>query len=202
MTFKSNGCDSSMHPDFDSQRRHESDSHSSSSSSLDNLKRDRFELLSAYLDGEVTPQERRQVEHWLRVDRTMQCLYTRLLQLRCQIQTMPIPKAERSVEDTVEAVYKRLDRRPRRYLAWGGAAVAAVFCALISTNLPSFNYASNRIDEDIIEQSESDVPTDALVISLDQPVIDIPQASSIQGETWVDSATPSEDLAPQSEETL
>ncbi|MGB3136401.1 MAG: zf-HC2 domain-containing protein, partial [Nodosilinea sp.] len=32
---------------------------------LDATKRDRFELLSAYLDGEVTPEERQQVLFWI-----------------------------------------------------------------------------------------------------------------------------------------
>jgi len=31
---------------------------------MDMLKRDRFELLSAYLDGEVTAAQRQQVEDW------------------------------------------------------------------------------------------------------------------------------------------
>lgn len=48
----------------------ESEHPPASSESLDNLKRDRFELLSAYLDGEVTSSERHQVEDWLRSDPT------------------------------------------------------------------------------------------------------------------------------------
>jgi len=35
---------------------------------MDMEKRDCFELLSAYLDGEVTATERRQVEEWLSTD--------------------------------------------------------------------------------------------------------------------------------------
>ncbi|MEM9769414.1 MAG: zf-HC2 domain-containing protein, partial [Cyanobacteria bacterium P01_D01_bin.71] len=49
---------------------------------LDATKRDRFELLSAYLDGEVSPDERRLVATWLDKDPEAQCLYRRLLQLR------------------------------------------------------------------------------------------------------------------------
>jgi Putative zinc-finger len=48
----------------------------------DPLKRDRFELLSAYLDGEVTAPERRQVEAWLKSDPKMQALYARMLKMQ------------------------------------------------------------------------------------------------------------------------
>jgi hypothetical protein len=47
---------------------------------MDMVKRDRFELLSAYLDGEVTATERKQVEEWLANDASVQCLYARLSQ--------------------------------------------------------------------------------------------------------------------------
>jgi len=43
---------------------------------MDMLKRDRFELLSAYLDGEVTAAQRQQVEDWLGNDPEVQ-LYAR-----------------------------------------------------------------------------------------------------------------------------
>lgn len=45
------------------------DSHISTSNiSCGNLHRDRFELLSAYIDHEVTADERRQVEAWINED--------------------------------------------------------------------------------------------------------------------------------------
>jgi anti-sigma factor RsiW len=47
--------------------------------------RDRFELLNAYLDGEVTAAERRQIEDWLTTDSTIQCLYARALELRQKV---------------------------------------------------------------------------------------------------------------------
>ncbi len=40
-------------------------------------KRDRFELLSAYLDGEVIAAKRQQIEDWLRNDPGVQYLYVR-----------------------------------------------------------------------------------------------------------------------------
>ena len=76
---------------------------SAPAAALDNLKRDRFELLSAYLDGEVTVSERRQVEQWLETDQNMRCLYSRLLKLRQGMRTMAVPASERSVEQTIES---------------------------------------------------------------------------------------------------
>lgn len=49
---------------------------------MDMHERDRFELLNAYLDGEVTAAERRQIEDWLTTDSAAQCLYSRALELR------------------------------------------------------------------------------------------------------------------------
>ncbi len=46
---------------------------------MDMYKRDHFELLSAYLDVEVTASQRRQIEHWLTTAPEVQCLYTRVL---------------------------------------------------------------------------------------------------------------------------
>ncbi|MBT9316576.1 anti-sigma factor family protein [Leptothoe spongobia] len=50
----------------------------------------RFELLSAYLDDEVTPQERKLVAQWLRDDPQTLQMYRRLLMLRQAIRTAPI----------------------------------------------------------------------------------------------------------------
>jgi anti-sigma factor RsiW len=56
---------------------------------MDMHNRNRFELLNAYLDGEVTADERRQIENWLTTDPQVQCLYARALKLRQKWQ-MPI----------------------------------------------------------------------------------------------------------------
>ena len=73
-------------------------------------KRDCFELLSAYLDGEVTATERRQVEEWLSTDASIKCLYKRLLNLRQGLQNIPVPPTNQSSETTIEQVLKRVNR--------------------------------------------------------------------------------------------
>ena len=82
---------------------------------MDMLKRDRFELLSAYLDGEVTAAEKRQVEDWLANDPESQRLYGRLLKLRTGVQTIPAPAAQ-PVEQTISQVYQRMHRRSRHQI--------------------------------------------------------------------------------------
>ncbi|NEQ50462.1 MAG: hypothetical protein F6K11_10060 [Leptolyngbya sp. SIO3F4] len=52
----------------------------------------RFELLSAYIDNEVTPQEKKLVEQWLKDDPSTMQMYRRLLMLRQAIRTTPIQK--------------------------------------------------------------------------------------------------------------
>ncbi|MFG6104581.1 hypothetical protein U2F10_20115 [Leptothoe sp. EHU-05/26/07-4] len=51
----------------------------------------RFELLSAYLDDEVTAEERKLVAQWLMDDPNTQQMYQRLLMLRQAIRTAPVP---------------------------------------------------------------------------------------------------------------
>ena len=115
---------------------------SAPAAALDNLKRDRFELLSAYLDGEVTVSERRQVEQWLETDQNMRCLYSRLLKLRQGMRTMAVPASERSVEQTIESVYKKVDRGPKVVIAWVGAALALLTVPFFAGEL-QFGYTNS-----------------------------------------------------------
>jgi anti-sigma factor RsiW len=148
----------------------------SSPEALDNLKRDRFELLSAYLDGEVTADERRQVEQWLATDPKVQRLHTRLLSLRQGLRTLPVPPSEQPIEQVTVQVMSRLERRPKRTAMWGGLAVAALFIGAVMGTLskdemtPAPGLVSNA------------VPQDGLMIALDRPVIEIPKAASEAGQ--------------------
>lgn len=148
---------------------------------LDSLKRDRFELLSAYLDGEITAVERRQVEDWLEQDPVVQRLYARLLKLRQGMRSLPVPAAEQPVEQTVEQVFSRLDRRPKRAIAWGGLAFAAMLVAAVFGNIP----LSPSVHQMAYEPESNGAGNEALMIALDRPVIEIPKApiSSFSGTT-------------------
>ncbi|MBP0015595.1 MAG: transcriptional regulator [Roseofilum sp. SBFL] len=138
----------------------------------DMLKRDRFELLSAYLDGEVSASESKQVEEWLDNDPTVQCLYQRLLKLRQGFEMLPTPPQEQPVEDMVTQVMGRLDRRPKRTaLLWGTGAIAAAAVAVLSTTFAN----SDQLFPQIAETPTSPA---LMRIALDQPLINIPKSDN------------------------
>jgi hypothetical protein len=135
---------------------------------MDMLKRDRFELLSAYLDGEVTAAERKQVEEWLANDPESQRLYERLLKLRSSFQTIPVPAAQQPVEQTIELVYQRVDRRSRRRaVVWSGSAIAAVVLGAVLTVLPTRQLLQ------IAQSPHQEI--EPLRVALNSPVVEIPK---------------------------
>jgi anti-sigma factor RsiW len=103
---------------------------------MDIHNRDRFELLSAYLDGEVSAAERRQIESWLTTDPQVQCLYARVLKLRSRWGTMPLLPAQQPVSRRVKQVSACLNNRPKMGVIWGTTALAAVLLGVLSDGLP------------------------------------------------------------------
>ncbi|MBK1988018.1 zf-HC2 domain-containing protein [Sphaerospermopsis aphanizomenoides BCCUSP55] len=148
--------------------------------SLRHKEADRFELLSAYLDGEVTAAERRQVEEWLVTDDSLKCLYQRLLKLRQGVRSMPIPASQQSPEVTFQQVWKRL--RCRYQLAWmaGGAAVAACVIGSISGLIPGnttkLQIAQQKI-QPIAVTTQPAIPASPLMVAINNPVIEIPKTA-------------------------
>jgi hypothetical protein len=96
---------------------------------------ERFELLSAYLDGEVSATERQQVEAWLASDAELRQMHQQLLTLQHGLKVMPVTTPI-PAEAVLSQVLKRVDRQPRLW-RWGGLGAAAVvvvsFCAGILT---------------------------------------------------------------------
>ena len=141
---------------------------------LDVEKRDRFELLSAYLDGEVTADEKREIESMLVSDPAMQCLHSRLLKLRTSFRSLPVPVSEQPVEHTVQQVFARIERRPSRALAWGGLAIAALFVGALASILPHNEFAPSIAQA---PEEQRVVPNHGLMVALDHSVIEIPKAA-------------------------
>lgn len=140
---------------------------------MDSLQRDRFELLSAYIDGEVTAAERSQVQELLANNSDMQRLYARLLKLRQELQKMPVPPIEQSAQAQVQAVFSRIDRRrTRKTMIWGGAAIAAVFVSALSGILPG----SRSLVPQLAQAPEQEAAQEPLMIAVNQPLIEIPKA--------------------------
>jgi hypothetical protein len=126
-----------------------------------------FELLSAYIDGEVTPSERQQVQELLQNDSQVQQLYQRLQRLHEGFQTLPIPEPECSPESIAHRVFAQIDqqRKRRKTLIWGGTAIAALIVTAVGSifsgeNSPSFRFANQE-------------PKEELVIALNRPPVDI-----------------------------
>jgi anti-sigma factor RsiW len=161
---------------------------------IDMVKRDRFELLSAYLDGEVTATERKQVEEWLANDASVQCLYARLLKLRQGLRTLPVPASQQSPEVTVQQVLTRLRRRSRLNWMAGGAAVAACVIGAVSGLVPigsSPPQLAQRLPKESIQTSSASIiPPSPLMVGLNNPVIEIPKAAVASPENSIYQVQP------------
>lgn len=159
------------------------------------LKSDRFELLSAYLDDQVTTIEKRQVEDWLANDPEIQLLYARLSKLHQGLQTLPPPPGQ-PVEQTLKQVYAHLDRSSHR-IVWVSAAIAAVGTLLSIPKIPQ----SREIATLSAPRALSNEP---LMVALNTPVVEIPKAAVVFPEqkfsrvissssataTWISSICP------------
>ncbi len=149
---------------------------------LDHCKRDHFELLSAYLDSEVTAAERQQIEAWLASNPEAQRLYQRLLTLKGQMQQLPVPVSSCAADYLASQVIAKAQRRPRAVWVWGGvaatlaASVVGVLNGLISNPLPGSQIAVTSPAS--IEPEVSPLPIEptaiGLMLSLDRPPVAIP----------------------------
>ncbi|MEA5509969.1 anti-sigma factor [Crocosphaera sp. UHCC 0190] len=134
---------------------------------------ERFELLSAYLDGEVTATERKQVQQWLDTDPQFHHLYKQLLRLQREIPTAPVPHSPVTAEQLSERVFDAVDdqQRSRRGVLVGGLAIAAIVVGAVSHLGLRDGFLSPRYAENLTNpQGEGE----ALTIALNRPVVDIP----------------------------
>lgn len=112
-----------------------------------------FDRLSAYLDGEASEGERRQVEARLETDPETRRQLARLQALRSRLHRAPVPEAV-SPEATLAGVFDRVDRRRRRWTLWGGSALAATCVGLLATATalwrgPAYQMADRAGDDPI-----------------------------------------------------
>ncbi len=149
------------------------------------LKRDRFELLSAYLDGEVTAAERHQVQEWLATDPAMQRLHKRLLHLRQGFQSLSVPPVEQPTEQTVRRVFAKIDRWSMQRLGLAAGAIAAVAIAAMTGLVPGTRWqvaqspqATPSIALQTPPEPKLDTASEPLMIALNQPILEIPKASA------------------------
>lgn len=157
---------------------------------LDVTKRDRFELLSAYLDGEVSPEERRLVTVWLDKDPETQCLYRRLLQLRQGFRGLSREHWQPTASscDTANRVVRKLNHRFRMTCMAGMTAVAVAVIGAFSGALQPME----RMGLGTLSASDGG---DGLEIALDQPPIAIPKPA------MTPTALPTELLLPGADQS-
>ncbi|AFY37482.1 hypothetical protein Lepto7376_1114 [[Leptolyngbya] sp. PCC 7376] len=142
-----------------------------------------IELLSAYIDGEATPEESRQVQALLDHDPEFKRQYLHLHQIRQGLQAMPTP-ASQSHRKLSNQVFTRLRWRKGKVLSiWGSGAIAALFIAGVVSNIPRSNPT-----EQFARNSQPSTPTllepnefnqeEALVVALNRPVLQIPKLAT------------------------
>lgn len=121
----------------------------------------KFELLSSYLDGEVSPEERAQVEEWLRSDAELALCYRQQLRLQ-ELWRVPVSNvpASTSIHATWDYIQKRQQQR------WWGRALALVGVCLLSVGgvFVSQKYSWQQAQEE------------PLILALEQPLLPMPKA--------------------------
>lgn len=151
-----------------------------STGAMDMVKRDRFELLSAYLDGEVTAAERKQVQEWLNNDASVKHLYDRLLKLRQSVRNLPVPQPQQPIEETVQQVMASLRRRSRLAWVFGGTALAAALISAVSGLLPGGDSQMPQMAQKPSIEPTQQTPTVAaspLMVAINRSVVPIPKTS-------------------------
>jgi anti-sigma factor RsiW len=145
---------------------------------------ERFELLSAYIDGEVTDAEEQLVEQWLSDDINFRRLYQQQLKLRQLLIDLPVPVAAHSsakleTDVMINRVMAEIDKRSQRRkwkLAGIGISVAAVvgiFGSLFTFNSsPQFSPVANSI------KSPAQVKEEPILIAMEEPLVPLPKSMS------------------------
>jgi predicted anti-sigma-YlaC factor YlaD len=92
---------------------------------------EKFELLSAYLDGEVNAAERKQVELWLQEDTAFKAMFNKMRGMHTAIEQSPMPPVTEPINKFADEVFAKIDqRRQLKFLkVVGGACVAGMVAA-------------------------------------------------------------------------
>ena len=148
------------------------------------IPQERFELLSAYIDGEVTNTEEQMVEQWLSDDVDFRRLYHQQIKLRQLLVDLPVPVAANSSVKAetnliIDRVFAEIDKRSQRRkwkLAGFGASVAAVVGILGSmftfNSSPQFSPVANSIKNPAITVEEP------VLIAMEEPLVPVPKSMS------------------------
>lgn len=143
---------------------------------------EQLELLSAYFDGEATPEECQQVQQLLDENPEFKQQYLHLHQIRQGLQAMPVPTGQ-STQHLSNQVFRRLRwSRGKVVSLWGGGAIAALFMAGIVSNIPKADQSevaktSPGIEAPVATEN-AQPPEEALIVALNRPVLQIPKLAT------------------------
>jgi anti-sigma factor RsiW len=148
------------------------------------IPQERFELLSAYIDGEVSDTEEQLVETWLADDADFRRLYQQQLKLGQLLIDLPVPLAANSsikaeTEVMIDRVWAEIDKRSQRRkwkLAGLGVSIAAIvgiFGSMFTFNSsPQFSPVSNSI------KAPTAVTEEPVLIAMEEPLVPLPKSMS------------------------
>jgi len=142
----------------------------------------RFELLSAYIDGEVTRDEEELVEKWLSDDVNFRRLYQQQLKLRQLLIELPVPVAANSsvkaeTEVMVNRVFAEIDKRSQRRkwkmagIGLAAATVVGIFGSIFTINTsPQFSPVTNNISP------TAPIAEEPVLIAMEEPLVPLPKS--------------------------
>ena len=139
---------------------------------------DHFEMVSAYIDGELTASERNLVQTWLDQDPEVKHLYTQLLTLQSQMQNSWAPPSDTSVSEISLKVFREIDRtcQRQRRLIWGSGALAASIFAALSGIIPGiapFSFRMANFDPPPVKSDSV-----MLAVTVNEPAVNIPKTAN------------------------
>lgn len=163
-----------MTPKFDDFEQDNLTNHQEESTELPT---DCFELLSSYIDGELSAAEKNQVQQWLDQDPEIKQLYTQLLKLQSNMQRSVATTCDKSTAQITAGVFQSIDhRRRQRKLVWCGSALAATIVATLTGIIPGFNPLKLQMANQ--PRPQESAPTVMLAVAVDKPAINIPKGIS------------------------
>jgi len=129
----------------------------------------RFELLSAYLDGEVNLAERQQVQKWLDTEPQFKELYLSLLRLEREIEQLPIATSALAANQVAQQVFAQIAQENRRYrwLFGTGLLLTALLAAMVSPGL------WKMLNPPEMHMAQNLNLTEPLVVNLNAPLFNL-----------------------------
>ncbi len=120
---------------------------------------DKFELMSAYLDGEVTASERQQVETLLQNDPIFRAQYQRMQGMQQSFDRLPVEEVVVPVNVLADRVFAKIsERRQSKWLKIAGGAAAAALVAAGTGLSGMWNGSGSAVSQ----LAELSLPTAAL----------------------------------------